>query len=122
MTTNGNGHYDLAGTELADDGLDLVQKLESHLSIHPEDSETRGALQQLFAAPVVKPIRLWDWTMAPEAKPIEWLVENWLPAGRGRTRATYWVRLIKPWLSALVAPDGYSITMTKHFERAGMHY
>ena len=24
---------------------------------------------------------------------------------------------IKPWLSALVAPDGYSITMTKHFER-----
>ena len=27
MTTNGNGHYDLAGTELADDGLDLVQKL-----------------------------------------------------------------------------------------------
>ena len=82
MTTNGNGHYDLAGTELADDGLDLVQKLESHLSIHPEDSETRGALQQLFAAPVVKPIRLWDWTMAPEAKPMEWLVENWLPAGR----------------------------------------
>ena len=51
MTTSGNGHYDLAGTELADDGLDLVQKLESHLSIHPEDSETRGALQQLFAAP-----------------------------------------------------------------------
>ena len=40
----------------------------------------------------------------------------------GRTRATYWVRLIKPWLAALVAPDGYSIIMTKHFERAGMHY
>ena len=31
------------------------------------------------------------------------------------------MRLIKPWLLALVAPDGYSITMTKHFERAGMH-
>ena len=27
MTTNGNGHYDLAGTELADDGLGLVQNL-----------------------------------------------------------------------------------------------
>ena len=27
-----------------------------------------------------------------------------LPKDRSRTRATYWVRLIKPWLSALVAP------------------
>ena len=45
-----------------------------------------------------------------------------LPKDRSRTRATYWVRLIKPWLSALVAPDGYSIIMTKRFERAGMHY
>ena len=49
-------------------------------------------------------------------------VHNPLPRDRSRTRATYWVRLIKPWLSALVAPDGYSITMTKHFERAGTHY
>ena len=40
-------------------------------------------------------------------------------AGRGRRIGC---ALIKPWLSALVAPDGYSITMTKHFERAGMHY
>ena len=49
-------------------------------------------------------------------------VHNVLPKDRSRTRATYWVRLIKPWLAALVAPDGYSIIMTKHFERAGMHY
>ena len=52
MTLNGNGHYNLAGTELADDGLDLVQKLEEHLSTHPGDGETRAALQQLVAAPV----------------------------------------------------------------------
>ena len=50
------------------------------------------------------------------------LFHNVLPKDRSRTRATYWVRLIKPWLAALVAPDGYSIIMTKHFERAGMHY
>ena len=49
-------------------------------------------------------------------------VHNVLPKDRSRTRATYWVRLIKPWLAALVAPDGYSITMTKHFERVRMHY
>ena len=35
---------------------------------------------------------------------------------------TYWVRLIKPWLAALVAPDGYSIIVTKHFVRNRMHY
>ena len=33
-----------------------------------------------------------------------------------------WNPVIKPWWSALVEPDGYSITMTKHFERAGIHY
>ena len=82
MTTNGNGYYDLAGAELADDGLDLVQKLEGHLSIHPEDGETRGALQQLLATPVANQIRLWDWSMAPDPKPMEWLVQDWLPAGR----------------------------------------
>ena len=49
-------------------------------------------------------------------------VHNVLPKDRSRTRATYWTRLIKPWLAALVAPDGYSIIMTKHFERAGVHY
>ena len=41
---------------------------------------------------------------------------------QNRTEFTYWTRLIKPWLSALVAPDGYSITMTKHFVRNRMHY
>ena len=41
---------------------------------------------------------------------------------QNRTEFTYWSRLIKPWLSALVAPDGYSITMTKHFVRNRMHY
>ena len=82
MTLNGNGHYDLAGTELADDGLDLVQKIEEHLSIHPEDGETRAALQQLVATPVANPLRLWDWTLSPVAKPMEWLVEDWLPSGR----------------------------------------
>ena len=49
-------------------------------------------------------------------------VHNVLPKDRSRTRATYWTRLVKPWLAALVAPDGYSIIMTKHFERSGMHY
>ena len=49
-------------------------------------------------------------------------VHNVLPRDRSKTRATYWARLIKPWLSDLVHLDGYTITMTKHFERAGMHY
>ena len=65
--------------------------------------------------------------------PINWMNSRWhhpdghsvhspLVKDRGRIRATYWTRLIKPWLAALVEPDGYSITITKHFERAGMHY
>ena len=49
-------------------------------------------------------------------------VHNVIMKDRSRTWATYWVRLIKPWLAALVAPDGYSITMTKHFDRVRMHY
>ena len=49
-------------------------------------------------------------------------VNNVLQKDRSRTRATYWTRLIKPWLATLVEADGYTITMTKHFERAGMHY
>ena len=63
-----------------------------------------------------------NWMHARWHHPDGHTVHNPLPRDRSRTRATYWVRLIKPWLSALVAPDGYSITMTKHFERAGMHY
>ena len=34
----------------------------------------------------------------------------------------YWINVVKPWLSAPVTPDGYSITMTKHFERNRIHY
>ena len=63
-----------------------------------------------------------NWMHARWHHPDGHTVHNPLPRDRSRTRATYWVRLIKPWLSALVAPDGYSITMTKRFERAGMHY
>ena len=49
-------------------------------------------------------------------------VRNVIMKDRSRTWATYWVRLIKPWLAALVASDGYSIVMTKHFDRVRMHY
>ena len=49
-------------------------------------------------------------------------VRNVIMKDRSLTWATYWVRLIKPWLAALVASDGYSIVMTKHFDRDRMHY
>ena len=47
-------------------------------------------------------------------------VHNVLTKDRSRTLSTYWARLIKPWLAALVEPDGYSITMMKHFVGAGV--
>ena len=42
--------------------------------------------------------------------------------GKTKYYVRYWTQVIKPWLSALVEADGYTITTTKHFERAKMHY
>ena len=44
-------------------------------------------------------------------------VKNTSRKEQSKTEFTYWSRLIKPWLAALVAPDGYSIIVTKHFVR-----
>ena len=49
-------------------------------------------------------------------------VKNTSRKEQSKTEFTYWSRLIKPWLAALVAPDGYSIIVTKHFVRERMHY
>ena len=49
-------------------------------------------------------------------------VKNTSRKEQNKTEFTYWSRLIKPWLAALVEPDGYSIVVTKHFVRNRMHY
>ena len=49
-------------------------------------------------------------------------VRNTSRREQSKTEFTYWSRLIKPWLSALVEPDGYEITMAKHFRRNRMYY
>ena len=54
--------------------------------------------------------------------PDGYTVKNTSRKEQNNTEFTYWSRLIKPWLAALVAPDGYSITVTKHFIRNRMHY
>ena len=71
------------GPELAPDGLDLVLQLETYLASNPDDHQTRDALLQLQGVPQgTEPLPGWVWSTAPTPEPRNWLVDEWLPAGR----------------------------------------
>ena len=85
MTTSGN--HGLQGPELGPDVLDRVEELRRWLNDNPghrQEPEVRRQLQELLTPSEGKAITLPDWTW-PEAEapnPREWLVRDWLPAGR----------------------------------------
>ena len=85
MTTNGN--HGLQGPELGPDVLDRVEELRRWLTDNPghrQEPEVRRQLHDLLTPSEGEPITLpdWTWPLADDPKPREWLVRDWLPAGR----------------------------------------
>ena len=85
MTTNGN--YGLQGPELGPDVLDRIEEIKRWLADNPghrQETAVRRGLQALLTPPDGEAITLpdWTWPEAEEPKEREWLVRDWLPAGR----------------------------------------